>query len=174
MGGAMGGVSGGPRQPGSSGRRSRGSESRSHVRGSAVEFLACGGRGPPRVRPDGEPWSGARGRSGGRRGRRSAAPRCGGDPRVCEPGARRRSPPRRRGQRPPGKRHAGGRLWHLGARPPARSAGRVGAFLRGRGRAGAPLGAHSLRAGCGRGGAQRSAPRRGALGSSGWRLQPAG
>uniref|UniRef100_A0A4X1W210 Kazrin n=2 Tax=Sus scrofa TaxID=9823 RepID=A0A4X1W210_PIG len=119
----MGGVSGGPRQPGSSGRRSRGSESRSHVRGSAVEFLACGGRGPPRVRPDGDPWSGARGRPGGRRGRRSAAPRCGGDPRVCEPGARRRSPPRRRGQRPPGKRHAGGRLWHLGARPPARSAG---------------------------------------------------
>lgn len=173
-GGVGGGASGGARQPGRSGRRSRGSESRSHVRDSAAEFLACGGSGQPGVRPDGEPWSGSRGPPGGRPGRRSAAPRCGDDPAGCEPGARCRSPPRRRGQRPPGTRHAGRRLWHLGARPPARGAGRAGAFLRGRGRAGAPPGARSLRAECGRGGIERSAPRRGTLSSSGWRLQPAG
>lgn len=100
-GGARGGAgrAAGPRQPGRSGRRSRGSESRSHVRGrrpnssraAAADGPASAGRRAPVRR--------ARA-AGGRRGRRSAAPRCGGGPGGCEPRARRRSPPRRRGSAP--------------------------------------------------------------------------
>lgn len=104
-GGAGGGASGGPRQPGRSGRRSRASESRSHVRGSAAEFLVCGGRGPPGVRRDGETRSGARARAGGGAGTRlrpDAAATPGAlspAPAVGAPRAAVGSAPRARGMR---------------------------------------------------------------------------
>ena len=101
-GGGAGGGAGrraGPRRPGRSGRRGRGSESLSHVRGrrsnssraAAADGPASAGRRAlvRRARAAGGQW-----------GRRSAVPRCGGGPGGCEPGARRRSPPRRRGSAP--------------------------------------------------------------------------